>query len=127
MTQEEFEKIVSDIGLSAVPEKLRSKIKNVGFIIEYEPSKETRKKQGLRANQTLLGLYHGVPQSVRGVNYGVGSAFPDTITLYQKPIEEEGGGDPAKIREVIKETIWHEVAHHFGLNHEEIGKRKRKL
>lgn len=127
MTQQEFEKMVADIGLSSVPEKLRSKIKNVAFIIEYEPGRETSKKRGLRDNQTLLGLYHGVPQSVRGVNYGVGNVLPDTITLYQKPIEEAGGGNPAKIREVIKETIWHEVAHHFGLNHKEIAKRERKL
>ncbi|MDP2676537.1 MAG: metallopeptidase family protein [bacterium] len=127
MTQREFETIVADIGLSAVPEKLRDRIKNVAFIIEYEPSKETRKKQGLRHNQTLLGLYHGIPQSVRGVNYGVGNVLPDTITLYQKPIEEAGGGDPVKIREVIKNTIWHEVAHHFGLDHKEIAKRERKV
>ncbi|MDP3725598.1 MAG: metallopeptidase family protein [bacterium] len=120
MTKKEFEKIVTDIGLSPVPEKFRNKIKNVVFVIEDEPSGVIKKEEGLKEDETLLGLYHGIPHTERGENYGVGVTLPDTITLYKKPIEEEAKGDLKRMREVIAETIWHEVAHHFGLNDSEI-------
>ena len=116
MPKKEFEKMVSEIGLSSVPEKFRDKIKNVVFVIEDEPRKEVRKEENLSETETLLGLYHGVPHTERGENYGVGITLPDTITLYQKPIEEAGEGNSAHIKKVISETIWHEVAHHFGLS-----------
>lgn len=116
--------MVSEIGLRAVPEKFRDKVKNIAFLIEDEPSDEVRKEEGLSDEETLLGFYQGVPQTERGDSYGVGITLPDTITLYQKPIEEAGEGDPVKIREEIRETIWHEVAHHFGLEHKEMERRR---
>src|SRR3989338_9954238 len=117
MTKKEFETLVADVGLSSVPEKFRDKIKNVVFVIEDEPGEDVRRTEGLAEGETLLGLYHGIPHTERGDSYGVGMTLPDTIVLYQKPIEEEAGGNLKRTREVVAETIWHEVAHHFGLNH----------
>ncbi len=116
--KKEFEKMVVSIGLSPVPEKFRNKIKNVVFVIEDEPSEIIRKEEGLAEDETLLGLYHGIPHTERGEDYGVGITLPDTITLYQKPIEEEARTSHYKrdVKQIIQETIWHEVAHHFGLN-----------
>ena len=125
MTQEEFKILVCEIGLSSVPEKFRNKIKNVVFVIEDEPSGRVRKEEGLKDNETLLGLYHGIPHTERGDNYGIGMTLPDTITLFQKPIENTGG-DRKKIKHIIKETIWHEVGHHFGLSDDEIERLERK-
>lgn len=123
MTRDEFEREVALIGFSAVPEDFRDLVKNVAFLIEDEPGDDVRREEGLSEDETLLGLYRGIPATERGDIYGVGATMPDTITLYQKPIEEAGEGDPEKIRGEIRETIWHEVAHHFGLEHGDMHER----
>ncbi|MBI1975648.1 MAG: metallopeptidase family protein [Candidatus Vogelbacteria bacterium] len=123
MTKELFEQMVAEIGLSPVPEPFRKKIRNVAFVIEDEPSEAIRMSEGIMEDEALLGLYQGIPQTARGEYYGVGMTLPDTITLYRLPIEAAGNGNLDRIREVIADTIWHEVAHHFGLDHAEIDSR----
>src|SRR3989344_6013815 len=127
MSKKEFEQIVADVGLSAVPKKFRHKIKNVAFIVEDRPSNTIRLEEGLQEGETLLGLYQGIPATERGDHYGIGMVLPDTITLYRKPIEEKGSGDKESIKKIIVETIWHEVAHHFGLDHDTIESRERRI
>ena len=126
MHRSDFEKIIDEELPHAIPEKFRERIKNVAILVEDEPSAELRKERGLADNETLLGLYSGVPLPVRGDSYGIGMAVPDTITLYQKPIQGEAGGDSERIRAIVRETLWHEVGHYFGLSDEEIEKREEK-
>ena len=139
MTPEKFEQLVAEEFPTAVPEKFRDKIKNVAFLVEDEPSPEIRKREGLKRNETLLGYYHGIPHTVRGDFYGVGATLPDTITLYQKPIEAEAHelqhtnilkdvrmSYEEAVRKVIRETIWHEVAHHFGMDEHEVRERESR-
>lgn len=118
-----WEKYVEE-GLAAIPERFRDKIKNVAILLEDEPSAELRKEEGLSEEETLLGYYHGVPLTERGDSYGVGVTLPDTITLFKKPICEEAGDDPAEVRRVVIETIWHEFGHYFGLDEEEVRQRE---
>ncbi len=143
MHRSEFEKIIAEEFPKAVPEKFRDKIKNVGILVEDEPSAELRIERGLSDTETLLGLYNGVPLTERGDSYGIGMALPDTITLYQKPIEEMAGIDDlgavaskgltrhdsaeSKIRIVVRETLWHEVGHYFGLSDDEIEEREKEM
>ncbi|HWB33724.1 MAG TPA: metallopeptidase family protein [Candidatus Paceibacterota bacterium] len=157
MTREEFEKLVAEEFPDAIPEKFRAKVENVAFLVEDEPSEEVRREEGLADNETLLGLYRGIPHTARGDYYGVGNVLPDTITLYQWPIEDEAEAmlqendaqrvhdfsaekslgpradalrSPSDyhflsaVRWVIRETIWHEVAHHFGMNEHEVRERE---
>jgi predicted Zn-dependent protease with MMP-like domain len=127
MRRTDFEKMIDEELPRAVPEKFWERIKNVAILVEDEPSAELRKERGLADNETLLGLYSGVPLTVRGDNYGIGMTVPDTITLYQKPIEEAARSDDSEtIRTVVRETLWHEVGHYFGLSDEEIEKREEK-
>jgi predicted Zn-dependent protease with MMP-like domain len=150
VTHEEFEELVAQEFEHAIPEKFREHIKNVAFLVEDEPSREVREKEGLKEGDTLLGYYHGIPTPMRGDWYGMGTTFPDTITLYRIPIEEEAetlsqrAAEDGKtwpsgperrlkrpageeyVRQVIRETIWHEVAHHFGMDEGEVGNRERK-
>lgn len=126
MTREEFEQLVTEEFERAIPVKFRPKIKNVAFLVEDEPSEEVRKRENLSHRDTLLGYYHGIPLSARGDWYGMGSTLPDMITLYQKPIEDEAGQDVGRVRKVIRDTIWHEVAHHFGFNEDEVRGREDK-
>ena len=126
MPRDEFEKLVEK-GFERLPQWVREKIKNVALLIEDEPSAEERKAQGLDADETLLGLYKGIPLSERGESYGIGMVMPDTITLYQLPIEEAAEEDSMPIEQVVAETIWHEFAHHFGMNEQEVREREDLL
>jgi len=141
MSQEEFEKLIEEEFPRAVPEKFHALLKNVAFLAEWEPSAHVRQEEGLKEGETLLGLYHGVPHTARGDYYGVGGTLPDTITLYQGPIEEEAEHimqhtqHPNKlenvgilyeefVRKVVRETIWHEVAHYMGYDEHQVRGRE---
>ncbi|MBP7770645.1 MAG: metallopeptidase family protein [Candidatus Pacebacteria bacterium] len=150
MSQEEFEKLIEEEFPKAVPEKFHALLKNVAFLAEWEPSAHVRQEEGLKEGETLLGLYHGVPHTARGDYYGVGGTLPDTITLYQGPIEEEAaelvvqsqkgqmegktwpsGPERAPddlfgsaVRKVVRETIWHEVAHYMGYDEHQVRGRE---
>ena len=123
MQRSEFEKLVAE-GFEKLPQWVREKIKNVALLVEDEPSKDDRKAEGLGDDETLLGLYKGIPLSERGEHYGVGGTMPDTITLYQLPIEQAAEEDHKDVRDVIAETIWHEFAHHFGMDEDEVTERE---
>jgi predicted Zn-dependent protease with MMP-like domain len=125
MTPSDFESLVFSIGFSPVPEKFRSMIANVAITIENEPDEATRKNMKLPEDETLLGLYHGLPLAARGEGYGYGN-MPDKITLYRLPIIRAAEEDGLPVKQVIEETIWHEVAHHFGLDEEEVERREGK-
>ena len=125
MRRTEFEKLVAE-GFERLPEWVRAKIKNVALLAEDEPSHEDREAEGLADDETLLGLYKGIPLSARGEQYGVGMTMPDTITLYQHPIEEAALEDGKDVRDVVADTIWHEFAHHFGMDEHEVREREAK-
>ena len=61
---------------------------------------------------------------MRGDWYGMGTTLPDTITLYQRPIEIAAHEDGVPVGQVVRETIWHEVAHHFGMGEHEVRRRE---
>lgn len=105
MNQKEFEKIVRE-GIELIPKRFLSKLDNVDICIEKEPPK----------GRSLFGLYQGIPQTKRR-RYG--QVLPDKITIFKGPIERVGARSPCpyqKIREIVKKTVWHEIAHHFGLD-----------
>ncbi len=81
-------------------------------------------------SRNLLGLYQGIPATARGDHYGIGATMPDTITLYQKTIEEYAQMTGVSVAQVVRDTIWHEVAHHFGYDERQVrakeSKRKNK-
>ncbi|HEY4526702.1 MAG TPA: metallopeptidase family protein [Candidatus Paceibacterota bacterium] len=124
MERSEFEKLVAE-GFERLPQWVREKIKNVAVLVEDEPSKEDRRREGLTTHETLLGLYKGIPLAARGEYYGVGMTMPDTITIYQLPIEEAAQEERKDVRDVVAETIWHEFAHHFGMDEGEVRRRER--
>lgn len=119
----DFETLVSE-AMELLPPAARKRIANVAVVVEDEPSEEDRKREGLADDETLLGLYVGVPLDERGASYGVGMTLPDVIHIYQKPIEEEAGNDPERIKMVVTETVWHEFAHHMGMNEREVRERE---
>jgi len=125
MTHEEFEKLVQE-GFLLIPEKFRERIQNVALLVEDEPSEEVRRREGLSEHETLLGLYQGIPATIRGDSYGIGPTVPDTITLFKFPIEEAANNVPGGVRTVVAETIWHEYAHYFGMDEDDVRFREEK-
>lgn len=118
MTTAEFEKIVVD-AIAEIPQELQSQIDNVEIVIEDWPSKN--QLGDYESPYDLLGLYHGIPKTERE-NY---SALPDKISLFKEPILATAHSEEA-IRHAIRETILHELGHHFGLSDEELEKTEDK-
>jgi len=121
----DWEKLVAD-GVAALDERYRDRIANVAILLEEEPSDEVRTREGLGEGETLLGLYQGIPLSERGDGYGIGMTLPDTITLFTKPILEEAEDTDNDVARVVRETIWHEFGHYFGLDEDEVRSREHE-
>jgi len=115
VTDEQFSQIVAD-ALDSLPVDHRKAIKNVAVVYADHPTEEQRVELELRNDQTLFGLYEGVPLAQRN---GVTSFGPDKITIFKGPIEW-ASEDEAGLKEQVRHTVWHEVAHYFGLNHQQI-------
>ena len=125
MDDNEFGKIV-DGAVKSLPKEFLEKLENVAIVIEDWPSgeqSETLSKTGQRG--LLFRLYQGIPQT-RRQNYGVGPTLPDKITIFKIPIlmtSESHSDAEAK----IKDTVIHEIGHHFGLSDHEIRRAQGKL
>jgi len=91
-------------------------VANVVVRVEEEPSTETLREANVEPDHTLLGLYHGVPLTKQGI----AGAGPEVISIYRLPIERYCGGDADAIREQVRATVLHELAHHFGIDHDEM-------
>lgn len=116
-----FEKIVGE-AMDAIPPKYLKHLNNVAFVVEDEPNGEQRRKLGLRGTQSLYGLYEGIPLTSRGTNYSL--VLPDKITIFKRPIEESSQ-NLAGLRDQVHRTVWHEVAHYYGLGHERISELEK--
>ncbi len=111
-----FSSFVSD-AIDNIPEPYSSKLENVTFKVEDAPSPEQRKEIGLRDCDQLFGLYQGVPLTKR--NGAVHSIVPDIITIYKQPMMQIYTSEQS-LKKQIFNTVWHEVAHYYGLDHDRI-------
>jgi len=115
VNNKQFDKIVSQ-AIDAIPAPYIDRLQNVAFIIEDVPTPAQSQQLGLRCNDMLFGLYEGVPLPQR---MGTTKLLPDKITLFKKPLEAVSK-DLSELAEHVKHTIWHEVAHYYGLDHARI-------
>ncbi len=105
------------VAMDALPQEYIRGLNNVVITFEDYPSEEQRRRQNLQAWQTLFGLYEGIPLTRRGS--GQTMALPDKITLFKGPLESTSEGHE-QLQERIKRTLWHEIAHYYGLGHDRI-------
>lgn len=112
LSRKQFERLVVQ-ALDDLPPYFQEKINNVEVLIKSWPSKIELREAGVPPGHTLLGLYDGVPLTERTHNYAL--VPPDTITLYQGPIEQ-AADDISEIPEIVRHTVIHEFAHHFGIS-----------
>ena len=120
MERQSFERLVAD-AIDELPEEFREKLENVAIIIEDWPSKELLYRMEISPGETLFGLYEGVPLTERS-HFG-DPLYPDRILIFQRAIEEECDSTE-EIKQEVKITLVHEVAHFFGMDDdylEEIG------
>lgn len=122
-TDDEFSKLIGQ-ALDELPEKYTSRLNNVFITYADEPNQQQRKKFTLSGNQSLFGLYEGIPLTQRG--NGFSGQLPDKITLFKLPLFYFANGDEQKFKAHIKHTLWHEIAHYFGLDHDRIDELEQK-
>jgi predicted Zn-dependent protease with MMP-like domain len=115
ITDESFHMLI-DRAFDSLPQTHRDRVKNVAIVTADEPSEIQRHDLKLHCNQTLLGLYSGVPLPQR---QGREPMVPDVITLFKLPLLAESTSE-ASLYENIRHTLWHEVAHYYGLDHAKI-------
>ena len=112
MTRTEFEDLV-EAALKKLPRPFRDKLANIAVVVEDWADDETLEDMGIEPPDTLYGLYRGIDLTRRDSFYG--NVLPDTIHIYQGPIEEDCA-DPEEMAELVRDVVAHEVGHYFGLD-----------
>lgn len=122
MNDSEFEKLVA-AGVDAIPKRFTDKLNNVAIVIADTPNSDQAKQARLRPGFNLFGLYEGIPQTKRGSGYTM--VLPDKITIFKLPILA-AAGSAEEVKAIVKNTVWHEIAHHFGLDEREVRAREAR-
>ncbi len=118
----QFEDLVND-GFKAISKLHMDSLDNLAIVVEDEPSPEQRQKLKLRCDQTLFGLFEGIPRPLKSSNAPY--SMPDKITIFKNPITHNSRG-MKDLRNNVRNTLWHEIAHYYGLNHAQIHKLEGK-
>ena len=116
MRSDEFDRLVAD-AWSRIPARFRRRMKNIAFLVEDEPSPAQLARGRVPQGGTLLGLYEGRPLTVRSVFEPF--AMPDRITIFQGP-HQRLAQSPDHLAKMVEDTVWHEVAHYFGMNERQV-------
>lgn len=120
MDDKEFETIIAE-AIDSLPENRIKGLENVAITYEDQPSAEQREKLKLRGRETLFGLYEGIPLTKRvgGLFSGTPMTLPDKITIFKLPILHSCS-NIEEVKEQVRHTLWHEIAHYYGLDHDQI-------
>ncbi len=121
ISEDEFNNIVGG-AIDAIPPLYQKRLENVAFIVEDEPTPEQRFKLNLYPNEILFGLYEGMPLPQR---QGMIKLLPDKITIFKNPALRVSQS-LEELKRHVHHTIWHEVAHYYGLDHQRIHELEAK-
>ncbi len=110
-----FEELV-DLALESIPDPFAAALDEVAVVIADEPSPEQRRENDVPDDETLYGLYEGVPRTEWGADW---AAIPNRITLFRRPLEEDFR-DPDDLADEVWITVVHELAHHLGIDDERL-------
>ena len=116
LTDQEFDNLISK-AMDELPQQYITGLDNVAIVYADEPDVYQREKARLGPRGLLFGLYEGIPLTQRGAGYNL--VLPDKITLFKNHILAVSGS-PQQLFEQIKRTLWHEIAHYYGLDHDRI-------
>ncbi len=121
VTDEQFDTLITR-AMDELPQEYIKGLDNVAIVQADEPTQEQKVKMKLDDNHLLLGLYEGIPLTQRGNGYTF--VLPDKITLFKYPLMRISGNSE-EFFEQIKRTLWHEIAHFYGLDHDRIDEIQR--
>ncbi len=116
LTDVEFDQLISR-AMDELPQKYIKGLDNVAIVYADDPDEHQRVTSHLTEGSLLLGLYEGIPLTKRGAGYTF--VLPDKITLFKNPILAVVRTE-RQLFEQIKRTLWHEIAHYYGLDHDRI-------
>ncbi len=122
MTSDEFDRLVA-AAFSRIPARFRKRMKNVALLAAPEPSERQLARGRVPRGNTLLGLYEGRPLTSRSVFDSFN--MPDRIIIFQGP-HERLARDPADLARLVEDTVWHEVAHYFGMDEMRVRAAERR-
>ena len=122
MRPDEFDKLVQG-AYGLIPSRFRKRLQNVAMLVEAEPTPAQLAEAGVGPGATLLGLYQGRPLTQRSVFESF--AMPDRITIFQGPHERLAHGE-AHLKKMVEDTVWHEVAHYFGMDERQVRAAERR-
>ena len=122
MRSADFDDIV-ERAYARVPARFRRRMQNIAVVVENEPSATQLRSAGVPSDSTLLGLYEGRPLIHRSVSEPF--AMPDRITIFQGPIKRMARNQ-AHLEQIVADTLWHEIAHYFGLNERQVRAAERR-
>ncbi len=112
LSDNEFDRIVKR-AIRRIPREIRRHLDNLLITVQKRPSEDLLEEMGLPLGEPLLGLYSGVSQPERSI--AEPPLFPDTIFLFQEPIEEQCE-TAEDLEEEIEITVVHEIAHALGIS-----------
>jgi predicted Zn-dependent protease with MMP-like domain len=116
LSQKEFDRIVKR-AIGRISPEIRQYLKNVVISVRERPTRKMLREMGLQSDELLLGVYQGVSLIKRSVTSP--PLFPDTIILFQEPLEETCQ-TKEKLEKQIEITVVHEVAHFVGISEERL-------
>ena len=121
-TDEQFDAMITR-AMDELPQDYITGLDNVAIVMADWPTEEQIIKMKLRENNSiLLGLYEGIPLPQRGAGYTF--VLPDKITLFKNSILHVVHNEQ-ELFEQIKRTLWHEIAHYYGLSHADMDARRK--
>lgn len=124
MNRAEFDELVRK-AIRTLPKDFFEALSNVDVVTQDWPNPSQTEALRLRGEKgMLLGLYEGVPQTRRG-RYGIGGALPDKITVFIFP-QLRISRTLEELEENIRDTVLHEIGHHFGMSEEDIRKASKR-
>jgi predicted Zn-dependent protease with MMP-like domain len=116
ISDEAFDQLVTK-AMNELPQEYIKGLDNVAIVYADWPDEHQASKSELKPGNLLLGLYEGIPLTQRGSGYTF--VLPDKITLFKVPIQMVSKSEE-ELAEQVKRTLWHEIAHYYGLNHHRI-------